>query len=96
MKSLRIPLPVVAAFMAGAFVASPRAQDALQGPYGATGASTTVYQTPASSVRAAGPFDDNHPGTEGQFGTDPTDPNHLYVYHLSHWRSLVLSTSVTP
>ena len=58
-------------------------------PAAATGAMPT-------SIRVTAPasyFTDANPDTEGQLGLPTDDPNHLYVWHLNHWRASALPTS---
>ena len=56
--------------------------------------------TPApSSVRYCHPaawFTDANPGVEGAFGVPTDDTNHMFVYHLNHWRCTLLTTPQTP
>ena len=52
-----------------------------------------------SSVRVTAPlayFTDANAGVEGEFGLPTDDPNHILVWHLNHWRTATLQTTIQP
>lgn len=98
MTKTNVIIGLLIAFIIGMIVGRIYSQDALQGPYGTVGGQTIVTtQMPSTSVRYLQPsswFTDQHPVDEGVFGFPTDDPNHIYAYHLNHWRSIQVATTI--
>lgn len=96
---MKLFLCIVGAILSIGLACYVYAQD-LAGPYGVTSTMTVVQGQPlATSVRYSHQvnwFTDLNPpdGGEGTFGMPTDDPNHVMVWHMSHWRFLSVTTSI--